>query len=83
MSGEPAPLSIRPVTADDAEAVAELPNDVVRKRPFGLLDAPFSVEAEGAFVFDPAPGSTAVGADRRHAKAGGRRVDAFFVEKEV
>jgi L-amino acid N-acyltransferase YncA len=53
VSGHPdaaAPLSIRPATADDAEAVAELLNEVIRSGRYSLLDTPFSVEAERAFI---------------------------------
>jgi hypothetical protein len=43
-------LVVRAVTLDDAEQVADLLNEVILTGKYSLLDTPFSVEAERAFI---------------------------------
>jgi L-amino acid N-acyltransferase YncA len=43
-------LAIRDATPDDAEALVRILNPIIESRKFTVLDTPFSVEEERAFV---------------------------------
>ena len=44
------PLTVRPACPDDAAGVAEVLNPIIEARTFTVLDTPFSVDAERAFI---------------------------------
>jgi L-amino acid N-acyltransferase YncA len=48
-------IAIRDVTPDDAEAIAAILNAIIAARVYTVLDTPFSVDAERAFIINFPP----------------------------
>jgi L-amino acid N-acyltransferase YncA len=68
VSSVPSAIRIRPVTTDDAGGIVAVMNPIIAARCYTVFDAPFSVEAELAFISGfPARGifHVAVDADGR------------------